>query len=407
MARLDDLIDEALAHPPAGPAPIEMLEQRGRARRRRRQMAAVIAAVLLLAGGIGALVGLHGHTQVLVVTGQPPSWRVLPDEAGVRGPAVWTGREVLFVGRAFDPSTATWRDLALPPFAGDPDGVQGLGVWTGSQMILLDPGASGAALPTSDTATFDPATNSWRLLARSPLAGQVPSLAVWTGRSMIVLATVSGTEGGTEAAQLDGATYDPAGNAWRALPPNPLACAFPPLAGWTGAEMIVMCDVGPGQQSAAAYRPSTGAWTSLPNPVRAIGDDGRAVWTGKALMVWTEAGGQAYDPSTNAWQALPAAPLAKRADASVVWTGRTLIVWGGELDGPAGARVPTIGDKYLSDGAMYDPTTRAWTALPPVGVIGRYRATAVWTGSTVFIWGGRGYGQTRDLASGALYTPGR
>jgi hypothetical protein len=55
--------------------------------------------------------------------------------------------------------------------------------------------------------------------------------------------------------------------------------------------------------------------------------------------------GEVYDPATNSWSALSQAPLPGRLDSTAVWTGRSFIVWGGRR-----------GNEYYRDGAVFTPS---------------------------------------------------
>jgi hypothetical protein len=63
---------------------------------------------------------------------------------------------------------------------------------------------------------------------------------------------------------------------------------------------------------------------------------------------------------------------------TAVWTGSEMIVWGGF--GSAG---------LLNTGGRYNPSTDSWTATSTVNAPSvRYLHTAVWTGSEMIVWGG-------------------
>lgn len=89
-------------------------------------------------------------------------------------------------------------------------------------------------------------------------------------------------------------------------------------------------------------------------------------------------GGNNSSPSsspsnTDKWLVMPAgAPVSE--DHTAVWTGSTMIVWG---------------DSRVNDGGKYDPNTNTWndissTNAPQV----RTSHTAVWTGTEMVVWGG-------------------
>ena len=86
------------------------------------------------------------------------------------------------------------------------------------------------------------------------------------------------------------------------------------------------------------------------------------------------------------------APVA-RTNHTAVWTGTTMIVWGGESGGTP-----------LADGSRYTPSTNSWAATASMGAPTARRAhTAVWTGTEMIVWGGVGAGGF--LNTGARYNP--
>jgi N-acetylneuraminic acid mutarotase len=88
--------------------------------------------------------------------------------------------------------------------------------------------------------------------------------------------------------------------------------------------------------------------------------------------------GGRYDPGTDTWTATSTtnAP-AGRYRHTAVWTGSEMIVWGG-----------TDGGNYLNTGGRYSPNMNSWTATTTTNAPdGRELHTAVWTGSEMIIWG--------------------
>jgi N-acetylneuraminic acid mutarotase len=85
------------------------------------------------------------------------------------------------------------------------------------------------------------------------------------------------------------------------------------------------------------------------------------------------------------------APLG-RYRHTAVWTGSRMIVWGG------------YNGSYLNDGGQYDPVANAWTPTTTFGApSGRYGHTAVWTGSRMIVWGG--FIDSARLNGGGQYDP--
>ncbi len=92
-------------------------------------------------------------------------------------------------------------------------------VWTGTELVVWggsrpNDGDPGIIDTLDDGAAYDPATDTWRILAPSPLAGRTGAGVVWTGAEILVLAT----QGGGVLPTLDGAAYNPTTDTWRVLP---------------------------------------------------------------------------------------------------------------------------------------------------------------------------------------------
>lgn len=90
-------------------------------------------------------------------------------------------------------------------------------------------------------------------------------------------------------------------------------------------------------------------------------------------------------------------PPRSRFGHTAVWTGSSMIVWGG--DGSiSGLNAP------LGDGARYDPNTDTWAAVSTVGSpSARSWHSAVWTDSEMIVWGG--WNGSSYLNGGARYNP--
>src|SRR5207245_1660823 len=143
-----------------------------------------------------------------------------------------------------------------------------------------------------------------------------------------------------------------------------------------------------------------------------------AVWTGSFMIVWGGYGvsrnigtvpmpvfthlldsGGLYDPVNDAWGPTSSTGAPTRRDAhTAVWTGSTMVIWGGNSDGA------------VNTGAIYDPGSDSWTPtfdqpqLPPHSPPdGRYFHSAVWTGSQMIVWGGAT--PSGFLNTGSKYDP--
>lgn len=294
---------------------------------------------------------------------------------------------------------AHWKELAESPLCGRVLASSG---WTGTELLVWGgQNCAGAECPTdgaprlADGAAYNPSTNKWRKMARSPLSARDGAATVWTGKELIVWGGAAG-----DALLADGAAYNPARDSWRMLGPSPLAARTHPAAVWTGQAMLVW---GGGETpDGALYDPSADAWRKLP-PVALAGRTGATTaWTGKEVLIWSGAAstltatgqalndGAAYDPARDAWRPIPAAPIAGRFSEASAWTGQELVVWGGD----AGLHAP------FSDGAAYNPSTGVWRMLPPAPVVERIGPLAVWSGTEMIVWGGLGEGEPAGLPGG-------
>ncbi|MGB2954109.1 MAG: GerMN domain-containing protein [Gaiellaceae bacterium] len=341
------------------------------------------------------------------------TWRLLPAApialAAGELTSVWTGREMIVFGRAtsrssngtlrfvnvaaaYNPGANTWRRLAPP--LGLPGSYQGhyRAVWTGKEMLVWGPTVNEA---------FNPLTNHWRRRPRSP-TGRAGGIVVWTGREMI------GWGGGCCGdAFSDGAAYSPATNTWRRLAPSPVAGQQSPVGAWTGRELVIFGGRGfEGKAtSGAAYDPTADSWRRIaPPPAPRYGAN--AVWDGREVLLagggvagaeQLPAVGLAYNPTANRWRQLP--PMESgRFSAAAVWTGKRLLVWGGGT-GRAGSLV------IPPHGLAYDPKANRWSPLPQAPLLGRLDPTAVWTGRAIIVWGGSPSGPGKPFADGAVFNP--
>ena len=93
------------------------------------------------------------------------------------------------------------------------------------------------------------------------------------------------------------------------------------------------------------------------------------------------------------------APITARRGHSAVWTGSGMIVFGGR--GRAeGCRQSCA----LDDGAAYDPATDRWTPIAAAPLAGRSGHSAVWMQDRMVVWGGA-LEDGAATADGASYDP--
>ena len=308
---------------------------------------------------------LHASNALVAYNPTSRTWRRLPAPTGQaeylgRHPAAWSGKEMLvWPDRAFDPSTNRWRQLPKSPASGT-----GLVAWTGHELIGWGGGCCGDAF--SDGAAYNPVTNTWRKLAASPLAPSAAPTGAWDGREVIVLVGDFDPDGHRWPAHFArAAAYNPVTDTWRRIAPLPESRGGA-TATWDGHELLVVGGAGaprggqpaPLSRTGFAYNPAADRWRQLP-PMESGRTASAVLWTGKTLLLWggSESGngttvvpphGLAYDPERNRWSPLPQAPLLGRTDPTAAWTGTQLIVWGGEKPGQNVASA-------FYDGAAFTP----------------------------------------------------
>lgn len=219
---------------------------------------------------------------------------------------------------------------------------------------------------------------------------------VWTGSEMIVWG--GGALSGTGKFKT-GSRYNPGTDTW-----TPVTTIDAPLergfhtAVWTGSEMIIWGGCGPFEwrfcslANGARYNPQTDTWTVIGPGAPSSRLYHSAVWTGSEMIVWggcsygtsgaschdrTDAG--RYSPSSDTWTSVTmAGGPSPRSGHSAVWTGSSMLVWGGD-DG-LGA---------LADGGIYDPVADSWSPMSTTNSPGvRSVYSAVWTGEYFVVWGG-------------------
>lgn len=249
------------------------------------------------------------------------------------------------------------------------------------------------------------ATVSWqqRAINAAPPPARWNHSEVWTGTEMIVW-------GGNDNDGIrlnNGGRYNVMTNAWSEVSTigAPTQRYFHSSV-WTGSVMVVWggVDNGPNFNDGGRYSPMSNTWTSVSTVAAPTARNRHtAVWTGTEMVIWgglsTEStndvlnSGGRYNPTTNTWSAISnAGAPAARYLHTAIWTGSEMIIWGGRGSG-----------SFLNSGARYNPTTNTWTAIETSGApSARGWHTAVWTGSEMIVWGGDG---SSNLNGGGRYNP--
>lgn len=305
---------------------------------------------------------------------------------------------VLAVGRAgrdLETAAPTDPDAAVQALPAAPIAArfQHAAVWTGTEVVVWG-GCGDDGDARSDGAAYDPATRAWRKLAASPLEARCAPLAVWTGSEMVVV----GGGGESPAAETTGAAYDPVADTWRPIARLTAGFANSSVATavWTGTEVVVAGLATPDDQDgsttlAFAYTPGTDTWRRIPDAPAALPLFGDAVGaaesgiyivgtvggSGKTQPVWQVLALYPNSATGGGWRTVPAPPIAVRGNPVVAWTGTELVVAGGQ----------SAGSTWLTDGAVYDPRTNQWRALPaaPAGFAGASRSAEPVVGAKLVV----------------------
>ncbi|NRA46494.1 MAG: hypothetical protein HRU09_16205 [Oligoflexales bacterium] len=330
--------------------------------------------------------------------------------------AVWTGSHAFIWGGDAGGESDSWGD----GFLFDPFSHSGAGkwqtiasdqapsprfdagaLWTGSEVFVWGGASyqSGEYALEDSGARYDPSSDSWASLATenqpSARAGHLTVLGedrvyIWGGFDGI----------NEEERQVlgNGAIYDLLNDSWIPMPESGAPSAREKMQGvWIGDKLMIWggFDGSSSLMDGAIFDPAEGSWVALSSVnAPSARHDHNMIWTGEKVLVW---GGQSsdgdlalatgglYDPLTDSWTAVSMdnAPSA-RFLASGTWTGEKFMVWGGQSDSLSPS---------LNDGGIYSPATDSWQPLPAYEpLLGRSNHGAVWTGSSVLVWGGEGLG---------------
>ncbi len=288
-------------------------------------------------------------------------------------------------------ATGKWSQLPAPPLQARVNTVM---VWTGDRLIVWGgAGLNGAVF--NDGAVYDPAAKAWKAMAASPLGGSNYPKGLWSGKDVLV-----------QTPTQDGA-YDPRTDRWRLFPARPAAVSPVRAAVWTGRELVA---VGGDALAAAALDPTTGQWRALapvPAPAGHVASGVNPVWVGDRLLVWV-----AWKPPAPANQFAPLGPsgvdlfsfdLARNAWSDLHPSGSDPPAgpahWNGEdvvFEGVTPTGVP-------GDGAPLSPTPQpVWHTVYRPSTNSYQRAPATSAAVAAF-WTGRALGRFTGVSTG---TPG-
>jgi hypothetical protein len=236
--------------------------------------------------------------------------------------------------------------------------------------------------------------------ASTPVA-RAAFTAVWSGTELIVWGgtALNAIEGSGGRLNLTSGVWTPTATAGPTVPSGRQGAG----AVFAGVELFVWGgftyngSVYTYLNSGARYRPVTNAWTAmstganLPDP-RAQHTFVYVTTSPAYLLVYGGTGATAlsanhgrYNPMTDAWLNLTQGanfpgPRVRHVGLS---TGGRLFVWGGDnCFGNCGT--------FLNTGAYYNAAADSWGVVPTTNApSGRRRATGVYSGSEVVVWGGQ------------------
>ena len=229
-------------------------------------------------------------------------------------------------------------------------------------------------------------SDQWTTFDTFAVAPRTEALAAWTGNRLIVW----GGKNQNKWWLGDGARYDPSTETWTPIAP---VSNWPASAGTkgilVGQELLVFSDLSSQHRS---YDAAANTWRSISStnaPKDVCTSSSILLWTGTEVLVWNPTGGKRYDPARNEWTTMAKAKLVvvgSGSDYAGAWTGTEMIIWGSAA---------AVGERY-------NPVTDTWRTVSKVNApAGRYRHTAICTGSEVIYWGGQS-----SSGSGATLKPG-
>ena len=299
-------------------------------------------------------------------------------------------------GSRYDPLTDSWADISA---AGAPARrFAHSAVWTGSRVVIWGGRSeSQSGLDGLNTGgRYDPVGNAWSPMSVPALQGRGNHTAVWTGSRMLVwggfyVNWFSIPQVGV--VENTGGSYDPATNSWSLMATSGAPTARTGHTGvWTGSRWVIW---GGDSNTGGRYDPSIDTWAPISlSGAPTARRDHAAVWTGSRMVIWgglaapdtyLDTGGR-YDPFADSW--LPTSisgASSPRSEAAIVWTGRQMLVWGGFRSGAG----------RLASGGRYDPAADSWLAMTDTRAPEPASPVAVWTGAFMLVYGGPSAGGGR------------
>jgi N-acetylneuraminic acid mutarotase len=255
---------------------------------------------------------------------------------------------------------------------------------------------------------YDPATNRWTPKKNMPVATHHLAAVGYGGKVYLFGGAIQEQAGGPNQFPVANAwEYDPAADSWRVLAPMPtprMAAVAAPVDG----KIYVLggASVHPGDKITSlgpqvphralntnqVYDPATNQWeTRMPMPTprnhAAVGVVAGEIYVigGRLASAYVGAGSntdvvERYDPATNTWGAAGLRMPTARSGMGYATYGDRILVAGGEID-----------DRHMF-GAIraveaYDPASNQWAELP-IMPAARHGVSAAVIGDHFFVIGG-------------------
>lgn len=229
---------------------------------------------------------------------------------------------------AYDPATDTWTELAPLPEPRHHAALAALG----DRLYLTGGGVEGFA-PRANTWAYDPTADTWTPLAPMP-APRRAHAAVAVGERLYVVGGVM------TGLTLEAPTwaYDPASGEWRAgLAPVPTFREHLAAVAWDGGVIAIGGRGTTNVDAVERYDPATDAWTALPSLPTARSGLTASVVNGLIHVVGGESIDPAtvfrehevFDPATTEWLVAPPLDRGRHGIGSGEIDGQLFVVGGG------------------------------------------------------------------------------
>ena len=291
-------------------------------------------------------------------------------------------------GATFDPISGQWKRIADAPVPLSAS----LNVVVADGRLFLLTAELGRPDSPSTFLSYDPGEDQWATLPFPDTDSDC--LQVLGAGTKVVVIACSDERGATQDAVFDTATAR-----WSRLPTDPLRPSYGRTAAWLGDRLLLTASdlvpnpgsKGPTLTRLAVLDESLTQWTLLPDS-DIIG--GHPQWVSNRIvfpMLGSEDGGKVgnwgrhypygaiLDPATRVWTALPDPPAP-----------------GSGIQGSIG----NVGDSTLVGGQLLNPQTEKWTRLPDAPWDDASAQTMVTSTDSIFVWGGAANG--RNVADGYL-----